>query len=111
MKRILCAMLALTMIFAASACGRKPNEKAQEAPVSAAEKECDVDLTKLSSTMVYSEVYNMIFEPQDYLGKTVKMNGQFAIYQMTEPDGTPVPDRIYYACLIADATACCQQGI
>ena len=36
-------------------------------------------------------------------GKTVRMNGNFACY-----DGD---NRYYFACLIADATACCSQGI
>ena len=31
----------------------------------------DVDLTNLSSTMVYSEVYNMMSTPENYIGKTV----------------------------------------
>lgn len=63
----------------------------------------DVDLTQLGSTMVYSEVFNMMYAPEDYVGKTVKMEGSFAVY---EGEG-----RNYYACLIADATACCAQGI
>ncbi|MCD7928283.1 MAG: hypothetical protein LUF80_05410 [Oscillospiraceae bacterium] len=65
----------------------------------------DVDLTQLSSTMVYSEVYNMMVAPEDYIGKTVRMSGQFAIYydESTET--------YYFACIVADATACCSQGI
>ena len=65
----------------------------------------DVNLTKLSSTMVYSEVYNMLVNSEDYLGKTVKMSGQFAVYQDQNTQ------KYYYACIIADATACCSQGI
>lgn len=64
-----------------------------------------VDLTALSSTMVYAEVYNMLVTPEDYVGRTVKMQGQFAVYEDTENDA------VYYACVIADATACCQQGL
>ncbi|WP_034452742.1 hypothetical protein [Butyrivibrio sp. AE2032] len=40
----------------------------------------DVDLTVLSSTVVYSEVYNMMVSPDNYKGKTVKMKGQFVPY-------------------------------
>ncbi|MCD8376779.1 MAG: hypothetical protein LUD69_07525 [Oscillospiraceae bacterium] len=65
----------------------------------------DVDLTQLSSTMVYSEVYNMMVAPEGYIGKTVRMSGQFAIYH---DESTDV---YYFACIIADATACCSQGI
>ena len=65
----------------------------------------DVDLTKLSSTMVYSEVYNMLYAPQDYIGKTVKMRGMFVTY--TNQDES----QYYPAVIIADATACCSQGL
>lgn len=71
----------------------------------------DVDLTKLSSTMIYSEVYNMMSEPDTYVGKSVRMNGQFALYQATDEEGKPIPEQIYFACIIADATACCSQGL
>ena len=71
----------------------------------------DVDLTVLSSTMVYSEVYNMLYYDQEsYYGKTVKANGIFAIYQMVV-DGVMQPDPVAYTCIIADATACCAEGI
>lgn len=65
----------------------------------------DVDLTILSSTMVYSEVYNMLYAPDSYLGKTIKMSGQFACYE------DPETKNHYFACIIADATACCSQGL
>lgn len=65
----------------------------------------DVDLTALSRTMVYSEVYNMMDTPGVYMGKTIKMNGTFAVYE------DPNTGKLYYACMISDATACCTQGI
>ena len=65
----------------------------------------DIDLTSLSSTMVYSEVYNMVFEPEKYIGKTVKMKGIYAVYH------DEAKDKYYHACIITDATACCSQGI
>ena len=67
--------------------------------------EVEIDLTKLSSTMVYSQVLDMMTEPESYRGKTVRMRGQAAstYYDVT--------DRTYHAVIIADATACCAQGI
>ena len=71
----------------------------------------EVDLTVLSSTMVYSEVYNMLYnDPAHYLGKTVKARGTFSIYQLVT-DGVLQPDPVAYACIIADATACCAEGM
>ena len=65
----------------------------------------DVDLTALSSTMVYSEVYNMMTTPDDYIGKVVKMDGAFAVFH---DEGS---SDYYFACIVKDATACCAQSI
>ena len=65
----------------------------------------DVDLTVLSSTMVYSEVYDMMYYPENYIGKSVKMKGMYAGYHDESTD------KYYHACIIQDATACCAQGI
>ena len=65
----------------------------------------DVDLTLLSSTLVYAEVYNMMYYPEDYVGKIIKMKGSFNVYTDTEKGID------YLAVLVADATACCQQGL
>ena len=71
----------------------------------------EVDLTVLSSTMVYSEVYNMLYnDPAHYLGKTVKARGGFSIYQLVT-DGVLQPDPVSYACIISDAAACCAEGM
>ena len=71
----------------------------------------DVDLTVLSRTMVYSEVYNMLYnDPAHYLGKTVKARGTFSIYQLVV-DGVLQPDPVSYACIISDAATCCAEGV
>ena len=72
----------------------------------------DVDLTVLSSTMVYSEGYNMLyFYPEDYYGKNVKMTGQFNVYQWVDESGIVADMPVAYACIISDATACCAEGV
>ena len=72
----------------------------------------DVDLTVLSSTMVYSEVYNMLyFYPEDYYGKNVKMTGQFNVYQWVDESGIVADMPVSYACIISDAAACCAEGM
>ncbi|MCR5290139.1 MAG: hypothetical protein K6E51_09130 [Treponema sp.] len=65
----------------------------------------DLDLTKQSSTMVYSQVFNMMISPEDFIGKTIKMQGLCSVYHDEEDN------KDYYACIIMDATACCAQGI
>lgn len=66
----------------------------------------DIDLTVLSSTMVYSEVYNMMVNPDVYLGKTIKVIGPYYAGQLVY--GT---EKYYHFVVISDATACCQNGI
>ena len=83
----------------------QPAEALPDYEPAQASGELDVDLTTLSSTMVYSEIYNMMYEPDRYVGKRIKMNGQFAVY------GNPNTGAVYTACIIMDATACCSQGL
>lgn len=141
MKRLLCLLLAVCMTLSLCACGKDvgndmlssdeeasasaesiPTPKEQETPDEQQTPEepeqtqtsadgVEVDLTVLSSTMVYSEVYNMLYnDPAHYLGKTVKARGGFSIYQLVT-DGVLQPDPVAYACIISDAAACCAEGM
>lgn len=65
----------------------------------------DLDLTKMSSTMVYGQVFNMISRPQDFEGKIVRIEGEASSF-LNNKDG-----KMYYACIIRDALACCAQGM
>lgn len=64
-----------------------------------------VDLTALSSTMVYAEVFNMMMEPERYIGRTIKMKGLYyaSYYDVTR--------KYYHYVIITDAAACCVQGL
>ena len=84
--------------------GANDIKKAQASSIDAA-SQIDIDLTALSSVLVYSEVYNMMLSPEKYVGKTVKMHGPFS-YFLDEATG-----KYYFACIIEDATACCAQGL
>ncbi|MBR6478175.1 MAG: hypothetical protein IKS85_06975 [Lachnospiraceae bacterium] len=78
--------------------------QAESSEVSAADaRQADIDLTIMSATMIYSEVYNMMNQPEDYIGKVIKIEGQYAI---AEGEGIR-----YDLCIIKDATACCAQGM
>lgn len=69
------------------------------------DEEFDIDLTIDNPNLIYAEVFAMIYTPEDYIGKTVKMKGQFVFYHDEEKE------QYYYACLIRDAMACCSQGL
>ena len=139
MKRIFCLLLAVCMTLSLCACGKDseegagndasssneessastesiPTPKEKETPEESEQPQAsadgvEVDLTVLSSTMVYSEVYNMLYnDPAHYLGKTVKAKGTFSLYQLVT-DGVLQPDPVSYACIISDAAACCAEGM
>lgn len=131
MKKLICMILAALMILSLAACGGTPsagndatvadndtaavdsdktvsgNEKTDddtpETEVKQTSGDIDIDLTAMSSTMIYSEVQNMMQQPDSYIGLKVKMEGQFNVAE--------VGGNRYFACLIKDATACCASGI
>ena len=131
MKKLFCTLIVVLTLLSLAACGSEKDKgtaatdnqtsnssvsqnqttekSAESSPTTSKPAQSadgiDVDLTKLSSTMVYSEVYNMMVSPDNYTGKTVKMNGAFAYYE------DPETKKQYFACIIADATACCSQGL
>ena len=124
MKRKLLIILCSISLMAVMGCGAKEEatdvtiatetveennsideEIETEEDMSIKDPSVDVDLTTLSSTMVYSEVFNMMMEPMAYEGQTIKMDGNCAIYTDEETGNT------YYTCVVQDATQCCSQGL
>lgn len=79
--------------------------EAAESETQKTETEVDFDLTAMSSDMVYATVYQMMSVPEQYEGKTFRMEGNFyaTYYEPTQ--------KYYYYCIIQDATACCAQGM
>lgn len=137
MKRLLCLLLAALTVLGLGACGEKSGaptgettfqttaseepkplqtlpletgEREQTAPTTDTAESTFVDLTALSSTMVYGEVFAMMSSPEDYVGKTVKMQGIFSKGQLYAA-GSLNDGGTVFACVIQDATACCAQGI
>ena len=65
----------------------------------------DYDLTEMNSDMVYATVYQLMMDPEKYIGKTFKIDGLYYSGQ-NEETGT-----VYHYCVIQDALACCAQGL
>lgn len=65
----------------------------------------DIDLTVLSSTVMYSELYNILTQPDLYEGKIIKIRGQFSAME------DPQTGKKYFACGISDVGGCCQIGL
>ena len=101
MKKRIPALLLCAILLLSSACPAAGAEATPtpEPPV------IDLDLAALSGTLVYAQVYNMMVDPDPWLGKIIRMAGYYSYYDDQE-HGV-----IYHACVIPDATACCTQGI
>lgn len=65
----------------------------------------DIDLTQMNATMVFAEVSNIMYMPDDYIGKIIRMNG------MAVSSTDPETGITYHAVIIRDATACCASGL
>ena len=109
--RIISFTLFFICLICLSACGSGSNTDLlpeSKSETSGAKEEThekvDVDLSVLSGTMVYAEVYRIMSAPSDYVGKTIKIKGTYnaSYYSPTQ--------KYYSYVLVADATACCAQG-
>ena len=76
-----------------------------ETTTTPAPSKVNLDLTKMSATMIYSTIFDMLIMPEDYVEKIIKVKGWFETY--TDPQ----TGEMYYAVVVPDATACCQQGL
>lgn len=91
-KKILPCLVALTLLIG---CQSTASE----------ESDVDIDISVLSATMAYSQAYIMEQNPEDYVGKTVRISGEYAFYEDTNTN------RVRGWAMIADASACCSTGI
>lgn len=109
MKKINAAVLAMLLCISLIGCGKTETVSGESDEVTVKETEpwsnVDIDFTVFSSAVVYSEVCNMLTAPENYVGRVVKIRGNFGVY--TNSDNTMK----YFSVDVADATACCQQGL
>jgi len=64
----------------------------------------DLDMSKMSGVMVYSQVVNIYENPKEHVGKRIKINGQYyaSYYDQTKS--------YYHHVLVGDEASCCQIG-
>lgn len=90
-------ILAFLLVVAVSVLAKDPKAKGTS--------KIDIDLSRMSSTMVFAQVNQMVTTPQKFVGMRIKMKGVFSSYYDNETD------QRFYGCVIADALACCSQGL
>lgn len=107
-RKIIMPVLALLLVFTSvfAGCSDKKSSKNDAASeTEAVTQKIDLDLSSMNTTMVYSQLADMLQNPDSYIGKTIKMTGQFTLSQNVETK------QKYYNVTVMDATACCQQGL
>jgi len=112
MKRNLATWLALLLVLALMGCGKTEGSAAEqvgglpgEAALAKDSNDVTLDLSKMSGTVVYAQVYQMIVTPEAYEGARIRVRGELNYYR------DPHTNREYFAAVIQDATACCAQGM
>ncbi|MCR5297029.1 MAG: hypothetical protein K6E17_06435 [Clostridiales bacterium] len=101
MKRILYMLLAITLCGLLCACGAVETaaETAAEPPA------VDLDLTRMSSTVIFAQINRMMMVPDEFMGKVIRVSGELDVWQ------DPETGVVYTSCIVWDATACCPQGL
>ena len=94
-------LVSLTLLLAAVPASIAENVS----PAADQEVSVDLDLSEMSGTIVYAQIYNLMSDPTPWIGKTIRMAGDYSYYN-DQDQGI-----VYHACIIPDATACCAQGI
>ena len=84
MKKLIALLLALVCLSCFASCGKD-------------EDSMYLDISEMSTTMAYTQVYNMTNFPEAFTDKTIKMKGVLA----TDEGNTS------YFCGVVDEAACC----
>ena len=90
-KTIISLFLCLTLILTISACTNNSNE------------DDILDLTSFGDVMVYGIIVDMLTDPEDYVGRTVKVNGLY------EPFFSEDTERYHHFVKIVGSATCCPQ--
>ncbi|MBR0385045.1 MAG: hypothetical protein IJI05_00690 [Erysipelotrichaceae bacterium] len=68
-------------------------------------QDIDLDLTNMTSNMIFATVSNMMATPDNFADKVVRFSGYF----LQSRDASS--DKVYNCCIVPDALACCAEGL
>ena len=95
MKKLFALVLAAAALFCLASCGETSG--GDEGPA--------VDLTAMNEQMRYAYLYDIINDPDRYIGKRIRLSGE---YQNGYDDDM---QDYYHLCLVYDPTACCALSV
>lgn len=82
----------------------QPAEIKPQQEQNVASKEVDIDLTTLSSTMIFAQVSQIMEDQSSYAGQTIRMKGNLVVTT------NPQDQSHFFNVVVMDAMACCAQG-
>lgn len=97
MKKFLLAVI-LTGMFCFPGCTKEDRNGISGSQASI----IDIELTAFSATMAHSMLIDMLTNPENYLGKTVKTRGEHTVLYYT-------PERPYNFVIVDSPSDCCPQ--
>lgn len=120
MKKIF--LLCVVSIFIFSSCGKNKNQPqiseaiieekteiektpAVEIKLEESKEKVDLDLSNMNYNMISSILFKLVVEEEKYLGKKIRIKGQF--YSNFDEEN----NIRHFSVLIYDPTACCQVGL
>ncbi len=92
-------LLTLSLLFL-TACESEKTKRHNESL-----DDIDYNLTEMSATIVYSQIFDLVSNPSEYTDARFIIKGE-----MVESEDAETGEK-FYAIIIADATACCAQGL
>ena len=111
MKKRIIWFLAIVLAFSmftgcsnneSSSSGKENDTSASESEI---DSNVDIDISILSSTMMYAEIDNISTNAEKYKGQTIKMRGTYRVLSAT------MNDNPYTFVVVYDETQCCEAGI
>ena len=82
----------------------KETEETTEEGTVVTDGDVDMDLTFMSGTALYSQVYNMVNYPDEYVGQKIRVRGILSM-------GINSAQESIYGVIIPDAAGCCAEGM
>ena len=92
-------------VTAASQSAADPQSGSADNTSSKSTGKFDYDFTKMGQSVAYSQLVDFMNEPTKYMGKTIKIKGDY--YAQPSDDGKTT----YYWIILNDTTACCSAYI
>lgn len=99
-------MLLLVSLLLLSACSGDKKAPAQQETAPPDADMIQVDISRLSETMAYAQMFTIVTKPAEYVGQTTRVKGTYV------PIQDPTREGLYYHFLVvADMQACCEIGV